>query len=179
MLLATTLCSKGWGWVRSLLRGTAAGDWDLDYQVRRSPSSKQARKPFTETDKQKVAQNLGKLPVVSGPVTVGNVAIKFQLKDSASTHVDLVLVSTRPEEFSKLRGGKDFYENSKRINCFLEQTPVARDAIIGVKACFPHRRPKGILLDALAWRLSKTCPFPLKTLTDKHQFAPSTARRPD
>ena len=149
--------------IGSLRKKTASGiDYDMDFQVRRRPGSDQADVPFTETDKLKVAQNLEKCIGVTGPVTIGNVAIKFEMENHM--RVDLVLAHPRPEQFPKLRGGVNFHENSARINKFLEQTPAARLAIVGVKLVFPHRRPKGILLEAIVWRLSKTYPFrPLPT----------------
>eukprot|EP00438_Fugacium_kawagutii_P009206 Skav234298 [mRNA] locus=scaffold2271:268089:269180:+ [translate_table: standard] len=171
--------------VGSFTRGTAAGGGvDLDYQVHRSPNSKHAGEPFTQLDKQKVAQNLEKLEIVKGPVTIGNIAIKFKVgnvpakksiqRSMASqtlciVNVDLVLVSKpRPEEFPNLRGGKDFHENSERINRFYEQTPAARYVILEVKKhC--HVRPKGILLEAVVWGLSETYEGPLTTLTDSPQ----------
>jgi hypothetical protein len=67
--------------------------------------------------------------------------------------VDLVLWRPRREEFPRLRGGEDFYNNSARINKFLEQTPAARAAIIGVKSLQLEDRPKGILLEAIVWPL--------------------------
>lgn len=104
--------------IGSVTKRTSARSTDLDYQVRRIPSSKQAGEPFTETDKQKVAQNLAKLPMVIGPVNISNVAIKFHLIGPSRTPVDLVLVSKRPEKFPKLRGGNDFYENSEKNQQF-------------------------------------------------------------
>ena len=133
---------------------------DLDIQVRRRPGSSQADTLFTETDKLKVAANLEKCEGVTGPVIIGRIAIKFAIDDLFS--VDLVLANPRPEEFPRLRGGEDFYENSLRINEFLKKTPAARHAIVGVKKCFTKAtRPKGILLEAIVWRLSQTYPFPL------------------
>lgn len=178
--------------VGSVTRGTSARSTDLDYQVRRSPNSKQAGEPFTFTDKQKVAQNLGKLHIVIGPVTIGTKAIKFQLIGPSRTHVDLVLWSNEPDDFPNLRGGKDFCKNSDRINSFLKRTHAARDAIVAYKEFGPggpgvffreanasstSDRPDGILLEAIAWRLSKTCPFPLTTLPDNSQSEPIPMER--
>ena len=153
--------------VGSRTRRTAAiQDNDLDFQVRRGPRSEQKDEPFTDDDMQKVARNLEMLNSVIGPVIVGNVAIKFKMRTridniDMTIHVDLVLWRPRREEFPRLRGGDDFYENSARINRFLEQTPAARAAIIGVKSLQCDDRPKGLLLEAIAWRLSKTFPFQL------------------
>ena len=151
--------------IGSSQKKTAASiDYDIDFQVRRRPGSDQADVPLTETDKLNVAQNLRMCGSVTGPVTIGNIAIKFEMehKTSQKIFVDLVLANnTRPEQFPKLRGGANFHENSARINEFLEQTPGARLAIVGVKEFFPKQRPKGILLEAIVWRLSET--YPLRT----------------
>ena len=159
--------------VGSLTRRTAAiQDRDLDLQVRRSKRSGRMNEPFTKIDKERVAQNLETLDCVTGPVTIGNVAIKFTIQaginanspfdaeNDAICSVDLVLWQPRLEEFPNLRGGDDFYANSARINKFLEETPAARAAIIGVKS-YIDGRPKGILLEAIAWRLSSSFRFPL------------------
>ncbi|CAJ1331867.1 unnamed protein product [Effrenium voratum] len=139
--------------IGSPIKGTfSLEDSDFDIQVTRGGGSKMADNPFTEIDKRKVAQNLEKLDCVTGPVRIGNVAIKFLLREGPS--VDLVLANPRPEEFPNLRGGKDFYENSARINRFLAETPAARAAIIDIKEYLPQKRPKGILLEAIMWRLS-------------------------
>ena len=156
--------------VGSLTRQTASfKDCDVDFQVRRIPGSEQADELFTDTDKRKVAQNLEKLHCVTGPVTIGNVAIKFTMEvpvdlvlANPQLPVDLVLANPRLEEFPKLRGGDNFYENSARINQFLKENFAARLAIIGVKQFF-YWRPKGLLLEAVVWRLSKT--FPLRKIT--------------
>ena len=133
---------------------------DIDIQVRRCPGSNQADTWFTETDKLKVAQNLEKCKSVVGPVTIGNIAIKFSTHDAIP--VDLVLATPRPEQFPRLRGGEDFYENSARINKCLQRTPAAYVAVLAVKEFWKEdRRPKGILLEAIVWRLSQTYPFPL------------------
>ena len=84
--------------------------------------------------------------------------------------VDLVLWKPRLEEFPNLRGGEDFYENSERINDFLEQTPAARAAIVGVKENVMLGRPKGILLEAIAWRLWATFPDKGTCRTDVQSF---------
>lgn len=153
--------------VGSRTRRTAAiQDNDLDFQVIRDPRSERKDEPFTDDDMQKVARNLEMLHCVRGPVKVGNVAIKFKMRTridniDMTIRVDLVLWRPRREEFPRLRGGEDFYNNSARINKFLEQTPAARAAIIGVKSLQLEDRPKGILLEAIVWRLSKTCPFQL------------------
>ena len=89
----------------SLTRGTAAvQDTDIDIQVRRSRKTGQRDKPFTDDDKQRVARKLKKSPCVTGPVTVGRVAIKFKMENRL--HVDLVLWMPRLEEFPRLRGGR-------------------------------------------------------------------------
>eukprot|EP00435_Cladocopium_sp_Y103_P053939 s1688_g17.t1 len=121
--------------VGSRTRRTAAvQNQDMDIQVRRSRKSGRRDEPFTDADKQRVAQYLEKLPCVTGPVTIGRVAIKFEMEHIIA--VDLVL-------------------------WFLKETPAARAAIIGIKECYQQDRPKGILLESIAWRLSKTCPFSL------------------
>ncbi|CAJ1444285.1 unnamed protein product [Effrenium voratum] len=130
---------------------------DVDIQVSRSADSNRANVSFTDLDKQKVAQNLEKLELVSD-VKVGNVAIKFLLLDMK---VDLVLQRDRPEEFPALRGGPDFYQNSARINGFLEDVPAARAALCGLKCFLAHPRPKGILLEAITWRMAQTGRVPL------------------
>ena len=138
--------------VGSLTRGTAADeDADLDLQVRRIGD--RANESFTEEDKEKVKRNLDLLNFV-GPVEVGNVAIKFSM--GSRRRVDLVLYRQRQEEFPRLRGGQDFHENSARINGMFKDYPAARCAIIGIKTFFKGARPKGILLEAIVWRLSKT-----------------------
>ena len=106
-----------------------------------------------------MAQNLETLPCVTGPVTIGNVAIKFEIDNFF--YVDLVLWRPRQEEFPALRGGKNFSKNTARINRFLKKTPSARAAVIGIKEFYWHERPKGMILEALVWRLSKTCSFSL------------------
>ena len=149
--------------VGSAVRGTGYKgfhDGDVDIQVSRRPGSGRAHEPFTETDKQRVAQNLEKLPFIPG-VTIGNVAIKFTMLSVIP--VDLVLWRERAEEFPALRGGSSFHDNSKRINAFLDQTPAARHAIIAIKAYFSPGRPKGLLLEAIAWRLG-SMKMELKTM---------------
>ena len=74
-------------------------------------------------------------------------------------HVDLVLFTKRPEEFQFLRGGPDFVENSARINRFFSEFPATRAAVIAVKTPFKKRRPKGIVLAAIAWRLAENFPL--------------------
>lgn len=135
-------------------------DGDLDIQVARRPGSGRAHEPFTETDKERVAQNLEKLPFITD-LTIGNIAIKFSILSLLS--VDLVLWRERPEEFPALRGGSSFHDNSKRINAFLDQTPAARHAIIAIKKYFRTGRPKGLLLEAIAWRLG-SMKMELKTI---------------
>ena len=138
---------------------------DLDLQVRRDPQSDRADVLFTSMDKWKVKDNLEKLTCLKGPVTIGNVAIKFTLEGGLP--VDLVLANPRVEPFPKLRGGENFYENSARIIGFLKQTPAARAAVVGVKQASGYNiwfdilkgrrakvRPKSILLEAIVWRLS-------------------------
>ena len=146
--------------VGSLTRNTAFDeDSDLDMQVRRT--GERADEEFMEEDKLKVAQNLQTLPFV-GKVAIGNVAVKFDLGNLESgtlTHVDLVLFRKRPEQFPRLRGGDDFCANSARINEFLEQTPAAAAAVIGIKNFFRGERPSGILLEAIVWRLSSRFPL--------------------
>lgn len=117
--------------------------------------------------KRRFLQNLEKLEFVQGPVKIGNVAIKFFVE---RIPVDLVLVPNNPrvEEFPRLRGGNDSHENFERIKSFLEKTPAARYAIMGVKLCLGNERPKGILLEAIAWRFSKIFAilfYPLTKLT--------------
>jgi hypothetical protein len=153
--------------VGSFPTATAAGALDFDYHVKRRPNSKHFGEPFTQLDKEKVAQNLEKLEFVQGPVKIGNVAIKFFVE---GIPVDLVLVPNKPrvEEFPRLRGGNDSHENFERIKDFLEKTPAARYAIMGVKLCLGNERPKGILLEAIAWRFSKIFRilfYPLTKLT--------------
>ena len=136
--------------VGSLRRDTASPfASDIDLQVRRCRD--RADVLFTETDKRKVARNLELIGV--GPVTIGNVAIKFKLGDFP---VDLVLMNPRWEDFPNLRGGENFYENSARIHECFNQMPVARSVILGIKHLFWDKRPKGILLEAIVWRLSTT-----------------------
>ncbi|CAE7421826.1 unnamed protein product [Symbiodinium sp. CCMP2592] len=157
--------------VGSAVRDTAsfgsfnAADGDLDIQVSRRPGSGRDDEPFTETDKRRVAQNLEKLECISN-VTVGRIAIKFAVGAIPSQVVDLVLWRERPEEFPALRGGSSFCDNSKRINAFLDQTPAARHAIIAIKSYFSRDRPKGLLLEAIAWRLGSMKPE-FKTISRK------------
>ena len=157
--------------IGSLTRKTASTfDMDLDFLVRRSNCG-QMNEPFTKIDKENVAKNLEKLNCVSGKVTVGNIAIKFIMESAIRPiSVDLVLWKPRLEKFPNLRGGEDFYENSKRINNFLEQTPAARAAIVGVKENVMLGRPKGILLEAIAWRLWATFPDKGTCRTDVQSF---------
>ena len=148
----------------STVRGTSFANLilngDLDLQVSRRPGSGRAHEPFTENDKRRVAQNLEKLPDISG-VTIGNIAIKFTM--GSTMPVDLVLWRERPEEFPALRRGSSFHDNSKRINAFLDQTPAAKYAIIAIKSYFISGRPKGLLLEAIAWRLG-SMKMELKTM---------------
>ena len=75
--------------------------------------------------------------------------------------VDLVLwKGKREEEFPRLRGGHDFETDSASINAFLARTPAARCAISSVKLVCRDGRPKGILLEAIAWRVWETVDFP-------------------
>ena len=135
----------------------AANDSDLDLQVFRSSDSKQANEPFTQADVLNVANHLRDLPFVSG-VRIGSIAIKFRV---GHAFVDLVLwKGKREEEFPRLRGGHDFENNSASINAFLARTPAARCAISSVKLVCRDGRPKGILLEAIAWRLWETVDFP-------------------
>ena len=137
----------------SQVRGTSCFkdyDGDLDMQVSRRPGSERSHEPFTETDRQRVAQNLEKLPFITN-VRIGNIAIKFVIH--SMKNVDLVLWRERPEEFPALRGGPNFHQNSKRIDAFLDQEPAAKNAIVAIKRYFGRGRPKGILLEAIAWRL--------------------------
>ncbi|CAE7723837.1 unnamed protein product [Symbiodinium sp. CCMP2456] len=151
--------------VLELLGSTARGtglnfiDGDMDIQVSRRPGSGRAHEPFTDTDKRRVAQNLEKLDFISD-VTIGNIAIKFAM---TAINVDLVLWKERSEEFPALRGGSTFYNNSKRINAFLDQSPIAKQAIIAIKTYFARGRPKGLLLEAIAWRLG-SMKLELKTI---------------
>ena len=135
-------------------------DGDLDIQVSRRPGSGRAHEPFTENDKRRIAQNLEKLRGISG-VTIGNIAIKFTIQSFQS--VDLVLWRERGEEFPALRGGSSFRDNSKRISAFLDETPAAKHAIIAIKRYFSPGRPKGLLLEAIAWRLG-SMKMELKTI---------------
>ena len=141
--------------IGSRARGTATLS-DLDLQVRRT-GSRQADTPFTDLDKRKVASNIQKLPYVKD-LEIGNVAIKFRIFD---TRIDLVLWKWRPEPFPQLRRGNNFEENAARINAFLEESPVARDAIVAIKRFLEGKRPKGILLEAIAWRLAVEGEIPL------------------
>ncbi|CAE7502832.1 unnamed protein product [Symbiodinium sp. CCMP2456] len=150
----------------STVRGTSyaafnAPDSDLDIQVSRRPGSARVHEPFTENDKRRVAQNLEKLRFISGRVTIGNIAIRFTIQSVQS--VDLVLARERPEEFPALRGGSSFHDNSKRIDTFLDYTPAAKHAIIAIKRHFGRGRPKGLLLEAIAWRLG-SMKMELKTM---------------
>ena len=146
----------------STARGTGFAGFtrDLDIQVSRRPGSGRVHEPFTETDKRRVAHYLEKLPFIPG-VTIGNIAIKFTIKPFLS--VDLVLWRERPEEFPALRGGSSFHNNSKRIDAFVDQTPAAKQAIIALKSYFCRGRPKGLLLEAIAWRLG-SMKMKLKTM---------------
>ncbi|CAK9075492.1 Uncharacterized protein SCF082_LOCUS36566 [Durusdinium trenchii] len=144
-------------WWQHVAMLSAVWDSDMDIQVRRCPGSNHADALFTETDKLKVKQNLQKCTTVTGDVKIGSIALKFVMQNKVS--IDLVLVNPRPEEFPRLRGGDNFYVNSERINTFLEETHAARLAIVSVKNFFGSRRPKGLLLEAIVWRLSKTYPL--------------------
>ena len=129
---------------------------DIDIQVTRKNGSERSH-VFTMADKLQVANTLKKVPSIER-LEIGNVAIKFYL---AGTPVDLVLFRERPEEFPRLRGGSSFFQNSRRIHGFLDETPAARSAIIGLKTFCFRNRPKGILLEAIACRLATlgTCPI--------------------
>ena len=140
----------------------------LDYDmVKRRPDSKRADVPFTDEDKAKVASNLEKLPFVTS-LTIGNIAIKFHVCD---TMVDLVLWRERPEEFPRLRGSTSFEDNTACINDFLDESPVARDAIVTLKRVFPRARPKGILIEAMTWRLAVAGEIPFASSTEKKAYA--------
>ena len=149
--------------IGSRIRGTAAWqDCDLDLEVWRRSGSKLVKEPFSDIEKSQrmVAANLAKLQFVER-LEVGSRAIKFRI---GVTNIDLVLWRCRPEEFPNLRGGSSFYENTARINAFLDESPMARAAIIGVKQLFSvGARPKGILIDAIAWRLALAGEIPLSS----------------
>ena len=139
--------------VGSQVRGTSClDDGDLDMQLSRRPGTPRADEPFTETDRLRVAQKLEQLPIVTN-LTIGNVAIKFSFLSMSTINVDLVLWRERPEEFPALRGGSNFNRSSKRIYAGLDEFPAAKNAIIAIKRYCRCNRPKGLLLDAIAWRL--------------------------
>ncbi|CAE7897558.1 unnamed protein product [Symbiodinium necroappetens] len=141
--------------VGSQVRGTSCldGYGDLDFQVSRRPGTARAYEPFTETDKLRVAQKLEQQPFITN-LTIGSIAIKFSLDAVVGVmNVDLVLWRERPEEFPALRGGSNFYSNSKKINACLDEFPAAKNALIAIKRYCKYDRPKGLLLDAIAWRL--------------------------
>ena len=143
----------------SLTRGTADLACDLDLQVRRTGD--RANESFTEEDKDRVMRNLEALKSFVFDLQKGSIAIKFKMpaqnEGLGLVHVDLVLFRERPEQFPCLRGGEDFYENSARINSIIEKYPAVAAAVRGVKTFFKGGgRPKGLLLEAIAWRLSKT-----------------------
>ena len=117
---------------------------DLDIHIRRLPGSERADEPFTETDKVAPQQ-------VQGPVTVGDVAIKLVWR---KIPVDLVLFRPRVEEFPNLRRGDNFLQNCQRIHEFIVKAPAAKMAIVGVKQIF-RPGPKGILLEAIVWRIAQ------------------------
>ena len=160
--------------VGSIPRMTAAFDCDMDLQVKRGPKSQCKDKPFTETDKHKVAKSLEGLFVVSGPVEIGNVSIKFVLCNRVS--VDLVLWKPRLEQFPMLRGGKDFYEKL-----------CSHQPIFGADTCRRcHHLPpaawtwnwmeveRNQLLEAMIWRLSIA--FPWLTPNESRWLSPWTGR---
>ncbi|CAE7202307.1 unnamed protein product [Symbiodinium sp. CCMP2592] len=145
--------------VGSRARGTGYStqlDLDADIQVRRSG---RLNVPFTDMDKERVAQSLESLEMVSH-VRIGSVAIKFNYLDIPC---DLVLWRERPEVFPALRGGHDFYRNSACINAFFDSMPAAKAAARGLRIFLPKGgRPKGILLDAITWRVASAARFPLE-----------------
>ncbi|CAE7594092.1 unnamed protein product [Symbiodinium natans] len=133
-------------------------DLDVDIQVSRDAKSSRANVPFTDSDKKKVAHELKKLELVSN-ITIGNVAIKFRIW---TMDFDLVLWRDRPEMFPALRGGRDFYRNSAGINAFFDDVRAAKAAARGLRHFLPKRyRPKGILLDAITWRVASNGRFRL------------------
>lgn len=125
----------------SRTRGTSTNaDSDLDLQVRRTGDG--ANENFTREDKENVLENLERLEGVS-ELRMRSVAIKFVVQGRHG-----------------LRGGPDFYKNSARINRVLEKFPPARAGVIWVKTLFRGRkRPKGILLEAIAANLTETFPL--------------------
>ena len=150
--------------IGSRARGTAAlNDHDMDIQVKRRLESKRANQPFTDSDMLRVASNLAKLGFVKN-LTVGNIAIKFRIFEIM---VDLVLWRERREEFPRLRGGNSFDDNTARINAFLADSAVARAAIVAFKSAFPRARPKGILIDSVAWRLAVAGEIPLTSRSEE------------
>ena len=103
-------------------------------------------------------QNLERLGSVH-KLRMGRLAIKFEVpgQDHRPVKADLVLFRHRPEQFPRLRGGKDFCQNSARINSIFKKYPAAAAAVQGVKTFFKGgNRPKGLVLEAIAWRLSGT-----------------------
>ena len=142
--------------VGSITRGTAADeDSDVDLEVRYTGD----RANESITHKWDVILSLRELDFVSD-LHMGDLAIKFDIPGVwEPTHVDLVLFRQRPEEFPCLRGGPDFCENSARINSVFPTYPAAANAVKGVKTLFKGgrrpKRPKGLLLEAIVWRLSE------------------------
>ena len=137
------------GVVGSRIRGTAThADSDLDLQVWCDP-------PATKKEKERLKEGLESRPFFEN-VSVGNVAVKCisQGLDGIPIRIDLV-PEERPEEFPCLRGGKNFSENSARINSVFKKHPTVAAAVIWVKTLFRGGpRPKGLLLEAIASRLA-------------------------
>ncbi|CAE7323013.1 unnamed protein product [Symbiodinium pilosum] len=76
---------------------------------------------------------------------------------------DLVLWRERPEMFPALRGGHDFYQNSACINTFFDDFPTAKAAARGLRRFLSKRfQPKGILLDAITWRVASAARYELE-----------------
>ena len=134
---------------------------DLDLYVWRTGN--RANQRFTEEDKQQVKECREEMQDLFDELRVRNVAIKFVVPEQGKTfrHLDLVLYMQRSEEFPCLRGGEDSCANSACIKDFLKEYPAARRAAAGVKTYFNFNlsSPMRMLLEGIAWRLSKTFPL--------------------
>ena len=148
----------------------ALGDeimWDLTHQGQDADGSVDldvrvgCKGSFTEKDTEKVKLHREQLQQLCDELPVRSMAIKFIVPEWGVTfsHLDLVLYMQRREEFPCFRGGTDFCVNSAAIKDFLETYPAARMAVEGVRTYFNLSRPTVVLLEALAWRLSKTFPL--------------------
>ena len=65
-----------------------------------------------------------------------------------------------PKGFQTCVGGPDFLKNSGPINRFYKETRAARNVVVAIKSRPFGIRVKGLLLEAMVWRLAAFYSFP-------------------